>query len=92
MSAPAEHPPGTDPHGQIVALREQIDAIDEEILARVKRRIALSREVGTLRMSTGGTRLSLAREQAIMTRFAAALGADGTALAMLLLRAGRGRL
>ncbi|CAN5327050.1 hypothetical protein BH20ACT5_BH20ACT5_00450 [soil metagenome] len=89
MSAPTEHVPGTD---RIDELRQQIDAVDGQLLDLVARRIALSREVGALRMATGGTRLSLGREQAIMTRFAATLGPDGTALAMLLLRAGRGRL
>ncbi|MBA2553484.1 MAG: chorismate mutase [Geodermatophilaceae bacterium] len=77
---------------RIDALRIDITAIDEQILDLVARRVALSREVGALRMAAGGTRLSLAREQVIVDRFTAALGADGTALAMLLLRAGRGRL
>ena len=77
---------------RIDALRVDISAIDEQILDLVARRVALSREVGALRMAAGGTRLSLAREQEIVDRFTAALGADGTALAMLLLRAGRGRL
>lgn len=77
---------------RIDELRTAISAIDGEILALVGRRIELSREVGALRMAAGGTRVALGREQEIVNRFAAALGADGTALAMLLLRAGRGRL
>ncbi|MBA2391077.1 MAG: chorismate mutase [Geodermatophilaceae bacterium] len=77
---------------RIDALRTDITAIDEQILALVARRVELSREVGALRMAAGGTRLSLAREQVVVDRFTAGLGADGTALAMLLLRAGRGRL
>jgi chorismate mutase len=43
-------------------------------------------------MANGGTRLVLAREQEILNRFREALGADGTQLAMLILRAGRGPL
>jgi chorismate mutase len=77
---------------RIDALRADINAIDEQILDLVNRRIELSREVGVLRMAAGGTRLSLAREQVIVDRFTAALGAEGTALAMLLLRASRGRM
>ena len=77
---------------QIDELRVAITAIDDEIVGLVDRRIALSRQVGVLRMAAGGTRLALSREQAIVDRFTRALGADGTALAMLLLRASRGRL
>lgn len=73
-------------------LRTTISGIDGEIVELVARRITLSREVGALRMAAGGTRLALSREQVIVDRFTAALGADGTALAMLLLRASRGRL
>jgi chorismate mutase len=43
-------------------------------------------------MAAGGTRLVLAREQAILDRYRESLGADGTRLAMLVLRAGRGSL
>ena len=44
------------------------------------------------RVASGGTRLVLAREKEILERFRGALGADGTQLALLLLRAGRGPL
>ncbi len=44
------------------------------------------------RVAAGGTRLVLAREQEILARFREALGADGTQLALLILRAGRGKL
>jgi chorismate mutase len=37
-------------------------------------------------------RLSLSREQRVLSRFRAALGPDGAALGMMLLRQGRGRL
>jgi chorismate mutase len=37
-------------------------------------------------------RLSLSREQRVLSRFRAALGPDGATLAMMLLRQGRGRL
>ena len=45
-----------------------------------------------LRAASGGTRLSLSREQQVLSRFRAELGPDGAALGMMLLRQGRGRL
>lgn len=73
-------------------LRVEIDAVDSALIELVARRTEISRQVGRLRMASGGTRLSLSREQAIVARFSAELGETGTSLAMLLLRAGRGRL
>ncbi len=73
-------------------LRIEIDAVDAALVELVARRIQISKQVGRLRMAAGGTRLSLAREQAVVARFSAELGEIGTSLAMLLLRAGRGRL
>ncbi len=76
----------------IAELRGQIDDCDAEIIALVQRRLAVSQEIGELRRASGGTRLSLSREQQVLARFQAALGRDGAALAMMLLRQGRGRL
>ena len=59
---------------------------------RAFRRLAVSQQIGALRAASGGTRLSLSREQQVLARFRAALGPDGAALGMLLLRQGRGRL
>lgn len=73
-------------------LRVEIDAVDAALIELVARRTEISRQVGRLRMAAGGTRLSLSREQAVVARFSAELGETGTSLAMLLLRAGRGRL
>jgi len=77
---------------RISALREDIDACDAEIIQLVQRRLSISQEIGALRASTGGTRLSLAREAEVLNRFRLALGPDGAALGMMLLRQGRGRL
>ena len=77
---------------RIAELRGQIDACDAEIIELVQRRLAVSQEIGELRRATGGTRLSLSREQQVLARFQAALGRDGAALGMMLLRQGRGRL
>ena len=90
MSAPTAVP-GHDVD-RIGALRSEIDACDAEIIELVQRRLAISREIGALRAAGGGTRLSLSREQQVLSRFRTALGPDGAALGMMLLRQGRGRL
>jgi chorismate mutase len=82
----------TDAAERIGELRVEIDTCDAEIIALVQRRLAISQEIGSLRAASGGTRLSLSREQQVLARFGAALGADGAALGLMLLRQGRGRL
>jgi chorismate mutase len=84
--------PAADPTDRIDALRAQIDDCDAQIIELVQRRLAVSREIGALRTASGGMRLSLAREQRVLDRFRTALGPDGAALGMMLLRQGRGRL
>ncbi len=93
-STPASSgPEPTAPAERIAVLRAEIDACDAEIIRQVQRRLEVSREIGELRRAAGGTRLSLAREQAVLAAFSAALGpADGTTLGMMLLRRGRGAL
>jgi chorismate mutase len=92
LTASTTTEPVADAADRIGALRNEIDACDAEIIELVQRRLAISREIGALRAASGGTRLSLAREQQVLARFGAALGADGAALGMMLLRQGRGRL
>ncbi|WP_243071091.1 chorismate mutase [Candidatus Mycolicibacterium alkanivorans] len=75
----------------IDALRQEIDRLDAEILAAVKRRTEVSQEIGRARMASGGTRLVHSREMKVIERYRE-LGQDGKDLAMLLLRMGRGRL
>jgi len=75
----------------IDSLRQEIDRLDAEILAAVKRRTEVSQEIGRARMASGGTRLVHSREMKVIERYSA-LGAEGKDLAMLLLRMGRGRL
>jgi chorismate mutase len=84
--------PGSGPDTHITGLRTRIDEIDATIIALWQERAALSKEVGATRVAAGGTRLVLSREREILDRFRSALGEDGTQLALLLLRAGRGRL
>jgi chorismate mutase len=87
-TAAANH--GADEH--IAGLRRRLDEIDQKIIELWQERAAISHEVGVTRVAAGGTRLVLAREQEILARFRDALGADGTQLALLILRAGRGKL
>jgi chorismate mutase len=76
----------------IIAMRERIDEIDNALIALWQERARLSQRVGATRLASGGTRLVLSREREIVDRFRSALGADGTQLALLILRAGRGPL
>ena len=80
------------PADRIGQLRSEIDACDAQLIELLRRRLAVSQEIGALRAASGGTRLSLSREQQVLTRFREALGPDGASLGMLLLRQGRGRL
>ncbi|MFV2021887.1 chorismate mutase [Micromonospora sp. LOL_023] len=77
---------------RILAIRNRINEIDETMISLWQERAELSRQVGAVRIASGGTRLVLSREREIVDRFRAALGADGTQLALLVLRAGRGPL
>jgi chorismate mutase len=76
----------------IAELRRRIDEIDSALMSLWQERAAISQEVGATRVASGGTRLVLSREREILDRFREALGADGTQLALLILRAGRGPL
>ncbi|KAA0023757.1 chorismate mutase [Antrihabitans cavernicola] len=76
---------------EIEKLRKEIDKLDAEILAAIKRRTEVSRIIGRTRMASGGTRLVHSREMKVLERFSE-LGQEGHTLAMLLLRLGRGRL
>lgn len=75
----------------IEELRQEIDRLDAEILAAVKRRTEVSKLIGQARMASGGTRLVHSREMKVIERYSE-LGPEGKDLAILLLRLGRGRL
>ena len=81
----------TEPVADIDDLRLEIDRLDAEILAAVKRRSEVSQLIGKARMASGGTRLVHSREMKVIERYSE-LGPEGKDLAMLLLRLGRGRL
>lgn len=76
----------------IADMRARIDEIDATIIRLWRERAEISQQVGATRVASGGTRLVLSREREILDRFRNELGPDGTALALLILRAGRGPL
>ncbi|WP_347403560.1 chorismate mutase [Solwaraspora sp. WMMD406] len=81
-----------DAADRILAMRARINEIDDALISLWQERAELSRQVGAVRIASGGTRLVLSREREIVDRYREALGADGTQLALLVLRAGRGPL
>ncbi|WBT09550.1 chorismate mutase [Corynebacterium sp. SCR221107] len=88
-------PSGTDDplsDAEIQQYRKEIDRLDKEILAAVKRRAQISQAIGRTRMGSGGTRLVHTREVAIINQFREEIGEEGPNLANLLLRMGRGKL
>ena len=76
----------------ILSMRCRIDEIDALIIRLWQERARLSQRIGKIRVAAGGTRLMLSREQEILDRFRGGIGTDGTQLALLVLRAGRGSL
>lgn len=83
---------GSASEAMLDSMRDRINDIDDELIRLWRERSHISKEVGQQRMASGGTRLALSREREICERFSTALGEDGTQLALLLLRAGRGPL
>ena len=77
---------------EIQRAREEINELDRTIIEAIKRRSAISQEIGRTRLRSGGTRLVNSREVAIINHFREELGEEGPALAGSLLRLGRGRL
>jgi chorismate mutase len=92
--APMVRSTGSDlpaPWVAITAGRERIDDLDRRIIALVKERIQVSREIQQARISTGGRRVELSREMDILERYRESLGKPGTTVALALLELCRGR-
>jgi chorismate mutase len=70
--------------------RARIDALDDEIIALVQRRLEVSRGNQQARMAIGGGRVEHGRELEIMNHYAAALGRPGGTFALALLEVMRG--
>ncbi len=75
---------------EITDARGRIDALDEQIIALVRERMAVSAGIQGARMATGGRRVNLSREMEVLARYRAELGRPGTAMAMTLLELSRG--
>jgi monofunctional chorismate mutase len=80
-----------DAAAAVVTLRQQIDAMDQAIVALVAERARLSHRIQTVRMNAGGTRVELGRERVILATYRDALGPDGPHLADAVLQVCRGR-
>jgi chorismate mutase len=89
MNLPEIPVPGSEE--EIDALRQEIDAIDAELVLLIKRRTAISHSIGAARMRDGGPRVVHSREIKILDRFRE-LGQPGVDLALMLLDLGRGKL
>ncbi|WP_416965103.1 chorismate mutase [Streptomyces sp. Agncl-13] len=76
----------------ITDARERIDALDDRIIGLIQERVAVSAVVQEARISSGGRRVSLTRENEILSHYSDALGRPGTSLAMTLLELSRGRI
>jgi chorismate mutase len=87
VTTPQSNEQATD----ISELRKEIDWLDAEILRLVKRRAEVSQTIGAARMAAGGTKIVYNREIDVLARYRE-LGAEGSELAMVLLKMGRGHL
>jgi chorismate mutase len=74
----------------IELLRDRIDQLDDEIIRLISERVRISRTVVAERLANGGPRVVHSRELVITKRYTA-VGDEGGAIAMALLRLGRGR-
>ncbi|GHH78725.1 chorismate mutase [Streptomyces sulfonofaciens] len=72
--------------------RDRIDTLDDRIMGLVQERMAVSTVIQESRIASGGRRVNLSREMAVLSRYRDALGKPGTALAMTLLELCRGRI
>ncbi len=73
------------------ALRAEVDRLDEEILAAIRRRSVLARKVVDSQLSGGSAKVQQRHEVAVLERFLD-LGPEGRTIGMALLRLGRGRV
>jgi chorismate mutase len=81
----------TDTTTSVVDGRDRIDAIDAELIRLLGHRRAVSAQIQRLRVEAGGSRVEHSRENAIIRRWADALGDGGAELALAVLAHCRGR-
>jgi len=70
-------------------LRAELDRLDAEILANVRRRAEMTRREGLARVDAGLPQVTRSGEIDVLRRFEEHLGRDGVSLGMVLLRMGR---
>jgi chorismate mutase len=90
VNSPETIPADPSTADAIPMLREQIDALDEALIALVAERARVSRRIQTARMNAGGTRVELGRERTVLARYREGLGPAGPALADAVLQVCRG--
>lgn len=84
--------PDAAPPDEVIAQgRTRIDELDQQIVALVQERMAVSRGIQQARIAAGGRRVEHGRELQIVDRYAKALGQPGSALALTLLELCRGK-
>jgi chorismate mutase len=76
----------------VVDGRAVLDDIDNQLMRLLSERRAVSKQVQQLRVQEGGSRVEHSRENAIIRRWADALGDGGAELALAVLAHCRGRL
>jgi chorismate mutase len=82
---------GTDTATAIGSARQEINELDDRIIALVRERMEVSRRIQRARIAAGGRQVDLTREMDILRRYREELGRPGTQLAMTLLELCRGR-
>ncbi|MHB2023131.1 MAG: chorismate mutase [Mycobacteriales bacterium] len=83
----------TEPAAEVDSVdagRALIDELDEQLLALLHRRRAISSQIQQLRMAGGGSRVEHLRELAIIRRYSQRLGSTGAAMALAVLGYCRG--
>ena len=84
-------PSSDDVVASVGAGRTLIDEIDAALIGLLSRRRQVSTQIQRLRVEAGGSRVEHSRENAIIRRYADALGDGGAELALAVLAHCRGR-
>jgi chorismate mutase len=84
--------PVTGDVSDVATGRARLDAIDDQIRELVLARRQVSQQVQQLRRAAGGPRIEHSRENEILSRYSAALGRPGVALALAVLEFCRGQI
>jgi chorismate mutase len=70
--------------------RSEIDALDAQLVALIRQRLAVSAEIQHARLAAGGPRVVHAREAEVVAHWRAELGSPGSRIALALLELSRG--